>query len=1697
MIVLGVAGCVVIIGAWVFLQDRFRDPQPILDEARQFDAEADEKEIENKAIASRLSDPEESFNKLKELNEDTVEELRELAKIKYQDAYTQAIRTKNRELRITALRDLAELYRKMGEQRSGTVGVWRELLKFAPDHIETQRNLLDFMYESGRVMSELASPGSANWRQSALQIWEQVEQEAEKLVKILLDDPYGLLVQAHAILEQVDIGTELDPEERIVEAETLLGQAKELSPDHLLGYRLQARLVRTRSARGLDLDEDQKQAFLDESESLLRLGVEKHPDSFEAHENLYLDHLVPEIINEYQNYQKQRQELYQARARSEESEIVKSMEDKLDQSRQVTQEAYKGLDNLLQGMLDQFPDEGVFYVHQAKLREIPIDLKGRVVQSESFDLLIESLERSIQFENAPTKRYIALAVLYENRAFLSENPKPGLEMTYATVRNALYQPGATDLQHARSQEYSNNRLRILLILANVGSELLEMEEVKEKRDNIQKVVEDAIAKISDILGVEGTQTRICQGLLALALGQQDEAIRLLYSSRQDLQAINQSDSKLDLKLFHALKSTNRALASQFGLVSVHGRYRSKNLYLEVMETLSGINDPSTAGQLNFITQRYEENFGSEGTDFDKVLRYRLLALTRILPATGKDSRDEVLSSVDDTLAQLTEHDDDYRVQYLKAILIEDIEERLDRLVELSAQYPAEAELVSALYNYYVQQPDNAAISAETIGDIVTKAAQAVPENIQFRRMKLFLEAGNPAKMTATDYEKIVLVLKDSVQEAVSQQVFLGREYMNIASLAYSRQAKEAAEQYRDKAYSHFIKALEADPENLDAMDQVISMDLAKQDWNSVQERISVSQKFDLDAALGYEAQLAYAQKDWDKAVEKLELFIEQHPVSVQPYVQLASAYEAQGNLELAVETARQAQGLDPGNRGVNRTYVILLYQTYVRNSTKLNKSQLQEVVRLTSTLLGENPDDVVMLKLAAEFYPRYLVERDRELRAGAELTDAQREAQLDSLFLQIVNVFEKLIAIESGNVTLRVLLASVYENYSELINNPNRQAELVSLAEGVYQKGLADLPKSADMKTAYSRYISSKGRAAEGIQVIKDMVETSTGVEKLEAQIRLAQFYVNYGDIAAAEKTVQDILAESPDHWMAKQFMVEIYTKQKNFEAAVVVLEELRNVEDSSKLLMTHIELLMVQNKMEEAEGFLSQLKEKEPDAPMTMLVEAKLRLYSTKYDETIALCDKISELAPDMIAPYDLKARALYYNRQPHLAVECVNILRSLTGVESTQGRLLTAQIYQSNYRYNDAISELKSAVEIAPNWVEARDALIKLYGEQNKFNDLFRFLEDSIKQYPYITKYRLRLAETLSAVGDSYVKQQQVERGQQFYDRAKIIIEKALEISLQDGQPSDYDQVYHRFLGILLKTEQFEKVLSLTEKGLAEKPNGFYLYIRRAEALRSLKRQEEALVVFEKALEVTAETPLLNDRVLSSFSYIADLDTMLTWAQEKISDRPDWVSLHELLARIYTFKGDSESALASYHEALKYTNEDRRAANFKVQSAIIYGNIGQNDKAVQYYEEVLAMDYVKAKAFRTSVLNNLAYLLTQDEDQHERAVEMAREAYGLNPTSPEIMDTFASALIKQGQYLEAEKIARQAIQINQREGQVVIAELYYRLALALQGTGQDSQARDQLDAAREQLQAGYVIDEGIRVGIDDLEKTLNGTGF
>jgi tetratricopeptide (TPR) repeat protein len=93
-------------------------------------------------------------------------------------------------------------------------------------------------------------------------------------------------------------------------------------------------------------------------------------------------------------------------------------------------------------------------------------------------------------------------------------------------------------------------------------------------------------------------------------------------------------------------------------------------------------------------------------------------------------------------------------------------------------------------------------------------------------------------------------------------------------------------------------------------------------------------------------------------------------------------------------------------------------------------------------------------------------------------------------------------------------------------------------------------------------------------------------------------------------------------------------------------------------------------------------------------------------------------------------------------------------------------------------------------------------------------------------------------------------------------------------------------------------------------------------------------------------------------------------------------------------------------------------------------------------------------------SVLNNLAYLLADNNEQIEKAVEYAKRAHEAMPNDGNNLDTYAYTLCKTGEYAKAEELLQMTIQIFERNSQEVIWDVYRHLGMAQEGLGKNAEA-------------------------------------
>ncbi|MHC4423897.1 MAG: tetratricopeptide repeat protein, partial [Planctomycetota bacterium] len=121
---------------------------------------------------------------------------------------------------------------------------------------------------------------------------------------------------------------------------------------------------------------------------------------------------------------------------------------------------------------------------------------------------------------------------------------------------------------------------------------------------------------------------------------------------------------------------------------------------------------------------------------------------------------------------------------------------------------------------------------------------------------------------------------------------------------------------------------------------------------------------------------------------------------------------------------------------------------------------------------------------------------------------------------------------------------------------------------------------------------------------------------------------------------------------------------------------------------------------------------------------------------------------------------------------------------------------------------------------------------------------------------------------------------------------------------------------------------------------------------------------------------------------------------------------------------------------------------------------------KTIAVYESLLA-----EMPNNTIVLNNLAYMLAENNERLAEALEYAKRALEARPNNPSFLDTYAYVLYKNGKLPEADEFLQAAIQQYEQNKISVPGEIYEHLGTIKEKLGAQSEA---LAAYKQALEAG-----------------------
>lgn len=121
------------------------------------------------------------------------------------------------------------------------------------------------------------------------------------------------------------------------------------------------------------------------------------------------------------------------------------------------------------------------------------------------------------------------------------------------------------------------------------------------------------------------------------------------------------------------------------------------------------------------------------------------------------------------------------------------------------------------------------------------------------------------------------------------------------------------------------------------------------------------------------------------------------------------------------------------------------------------------------------------------------------------------------------------------------------------------------------------------------------------------------------------------------------------------------------------------------------------------------------------------------------------------------------------------------------------------------------------------------------------------------------------------------------------------------------------------------------------------------------------------------------------------------------------------------------NDDAIAYLEKGRRFISDNSLMASFDSYLGDLYHEVGEEVKAFDAYDRVLAND-----PDNVLVLNNYAYYLSLKNEDLDKALRMSARAVELEPDNATYLDTYAWVLYMKGNFVEAEKQMKKAIKLQ-----------------------------------------------------------------
>ncbi len=640
-------------------------------------------------------------------------------------------------------------------------------------------------------------------------------------------------------------------------------------------------------------------------------------------------------------------------------------------------------------------------------------------------------------------------------------------------------------------------------------------------------------------------------------------------------------------------------------------------------------------------------------------------------------------------------------------------------------------------------------------------------------------------------------------------------------------------------------------------------------------------------------------------------------------------------------------------------------------------------------------------------------------------------------------------------------------------------------------------PGNATAFESLGRIYFTQGSISKAFPVLSKAFEIEPN--NIEIKWRLAEIHHILGDTEKASSLIDEVLQAKPDHAIAPLIYANVSIRQKKLDTAKSFLESLENEHPAKKTSLGLISV--VEQKPEEAKQYFIDAIKIDESYFQASIALSNLHLIAEDPEEAENVLDE--SLATNTKAPAVAVRLAKLQFSQGRIKEGIATLETGLQHNPSHFGIIETlAQILADQRRFEESGTHVQSLLRRDPVHYNGMVLQGKLYLARGKNEEAAEWFEAVTQAYPNSgdASYHKALAhlanrEVAKAIasltkattlepnhGDAVIALAGINAQQG--DTADAVV--ALNKLLQTNSNNTKAQI---LLAQILESEkQYEEAIKIYSN-LSEKFPTNPQFLTQLGNLQ-LQDQETDLArdSYLKALEISSTFPIALEKLTDLELATEGVNQAKNRIATLIQDNPGNAFLYALKGKIHIFEKNAEEAetalkrsnefqanppatkmLAGIYlqneripEALSLLESLTKLSPNDIESRLLlastYEKTGDIDKARNTYESILSINPEHAPS-----LNNLAYILSEQNIDLARAFELAKRAREEMPSDPSIADTLGWIAYKQGEYEWAASLLQESAR------KILHPDVHYHLAMALQRTGNHSEAKISLQKAIE----------------------------